>query len=110
MQAPNYQKFIFNHANDMVLSKGKRILAQKGVSKKQIDTISQYAQLWVKSEQYKLSYKVNIYNFLDEDKINLRCQCPYDMGDICKHEVAALLYLQEELTKENTVKNLQLLG
>ena len=33
------------------------------------------------------------------------CDCPYDMGDICKHIVAVLLAIREE--KENTYLNIE---
>ena len=31
--------------------------------------------------------------------LSVRCSCPYNLGDICRHEAAALLRLQEMVDK-----------
>ncbi len=33
--------------------------------------------------------------------MSVRCQCPYNLGDICRHEAAALFQLQEMLDKNH---------
>src|SRR6185436_15505076 len=36
-----------------------------------------------------------IQKFKDPQSTSLRCGCPYNLGDICRHEAAALFQLQE---------------
>ena len=31
--------------------------------------------------------------------LSVRCSCPYNLGDICRHEAAALIQLQELLDR-----------
>lgn len=54
--------------------------------------------------EYSLEIEGNMENYrvsiaLDEEKniIKSDCTCPYDFGDICKHEVASYYYLKEEI-------------
>src|SRR4029453_5647015 len=44
-------------------------------------------------------YKVYIQKIKDAKSLSVRCTCPYNLGDICRHEAAALLQLQELLDK-----------
>src|SRR5690606_12868743 len=53
----------------------------------------------VKDDTYSSFYKVYIQKYSDPKQISLRCTCPYNLGDICKHEVASLFQLQELLDK-----------
>lgn len=43
-----------------------------------------------------------VYIELDGDDVTgFNCDCPYDQGPVCKHVVAVLYYLQEELEEED---------
>src|SRR6476469_1946131 len=53
----------------------------------------------VKDDNYSTFYKVHVQQYKDAKNMSLRCACPYNLGDICRHEVAALLRLQELLDK-----------
>src|SRR5690606_9258648 len=44
-------------------------------------------------------YKVYVSNYKDPKALSLRCACPYNLGDICRHEAAALIRLQEMLDR-----------
>ncbi len=44
-------------------------------------------------------YDVEIYN-LHSGEIDTYCTCPYDWGDVCKHAVAALVYIKKELVSQ----------
>ncbi len=60
----------------------------------------------VKDDSYSTFYKVYIQKYTDSKTISVRCTCPYNLGDICRHEAAALLRLQEMMDKNmlgNTV-------
>ena len=45
-------------------------------------------------------YTVDIYLHGSNEIINTYCNCPYDLGEFCKHEAAALLSLREMLNLE----------
>src|SRR5580692_1569931 len=49
----------------------------------------------VKDDIYNTYYKVYIQKYNDPKAMTLRCSCPYNLGDICRHEAASLLLLQE---------------
>src|ERR1700712_4880969 len=53
----------------------------------------------VKDDNYSTFYKVYIQNYKDPKTLSLRCACPYNLGDICRHESAALIRLQEMIDK-----------
>ncbi len=53
----------------------------------------------VKDDSYSTFYKVYIQKYADAKSISVRCGCPYNLGDICRHEAAALLRLQEMIDK-----------
>ena len=57
------------------------------------------AVLRVKDDSYSTYYKVNIQRFKDPKDLSLRCSCPYNIGDICRHETAALFQLQEMIDR-----------
>ncbi|MEO1451843.1 MAG: hypothetical protein AAFV07_20095 [Bacteroidota bacterium] len=40
-------------------------------------------------------YSVTIRLDSDENVLESYCNCPYDWGPVCKHEVAVMLYLRE---------------
>lgn len=53
----------------------------------------------MKDDIYSTFYKVYIQKIKDPKSISLRCGCPYNLGDICRHEAAALFHLQELIDK-----------
>ncbi len=53
----------------------------------------------VKDDTYSTYYRVNIQHYNDPKQLSVRCSCPYNLGDICRHEAAALLQLQELIDK-----------
>lgn len=53
----------------------------------------------VKDDTYSTYYRVSIQHYNDPKQLSVRCSCPYNLGDICRHEAAALLQLQELIDK-----------
>jgi non-specific serine/threonine protein kinase len=53
----------------------------------------------VKDDSYSTFYKVYIQKYADAKLISLRCSCPYNLGEICRHEAAALFRLQDMADK-----------
>ncbi|MEZ5047379.1 MAG: DEAD/DEAH box helicase [Chitinophagaceae bacterium] len=87
-------KHIYNFATDEVIRRGKKIFLTDGVKLVKKDELSGQLHFRVKNDQYYNQYNVSISKYLDEH-INARCQCPYNMGEICRHEAAALFYLND---------------
>ncbi len=53
----------------------------------------------MKSDTHANFYKVTISKYNEPATMSVRCQCPYNLGDICRHEAAALFQLQEMLDR-----------
>ncbi len=53
----------------------------------------------VKDDSYATFYKVYIQKYTDPKSMTVRCSCPYNLGDICRHEGAALIRLQDMVDK-----------
>lgn len=53
----------------------------------------------VRDDSYTTFYKVHIQKYNDPKMLMLRCSCPYNLGDICRHEAAALFQLQDLIDK-----------
>ena len=69
-----------------------------GCTLNSIDFQREKAVYKVESEYYyNQDYEVIIKDFNNKKKINSQCNCPYDWGGMCKHEVAALLALEQRL-------------
>jgi non-specific serine/threonine protein kinase len=92
---PHLIKYVYTHGTDEVIRRGKKIHSNGLVEMVEYDDLFGSAVLRVKDDTYATYYKVYIQKFKEADALNLRCACPYNLGDICRHEVAALLQLQE---------------
>src|SRR6185503_16037690 len=53
----------------------------------------------VRDDSYTTFYKVYIQKYNDPKTLLLRCACPYNLSDICRHEAAALFQLQDMVDK-----------
>ncbi len=79
------------------LSKGRKLVKAKKGELLFWDANSQKAEYKVQSEDFsRRFYKVEITDFLSSS-ISTTCNCPYDWDGICKHRVAGLIALSEEL-------------
>lgn len=99
MPLPQLIKYIYNNGTDEVIRRGKRIFAVGGVDLMQADPLLKTATFRVKSDTHANYYKVTISKYNEIGSLSVRCQCPYNLGDICRHEAAALFQLQEMLDK-----------
>ena len=99
MALPHLIKYIYTHGSDEVIRRGKKIHAIGFVELADHDDLFGSATFRVKDDSYSTFYKVYIQNYKDPKSVSLRCACPYNLGDICRHEAAALLRLQEMLDK-----------
>lgn len=92
-------KFIYNSGTDEVIRRGKKIHAIGFVEFLEHDELLHAVTFRVRDDNYNTYYKVNIQKYQDPKTLAVRCTCPYNLGDICRHEAAALLQLQELLDR-----------
>lgn len=95
MALPHLLKHVYTHGTDEVIRRGKKIHSLGFVELVEYDDLFGSAVFRVKDDSYSTFYKVNIQRFKDAKDLSLRCSCPYNIGDICRHETAALFQLQE---------------
>ncbi|HRG23310.1 MAG TPA: SNF2-related protein [Chitinophagaceae bacterium] len=95
MALPHLIKYIYTHGTDEVIRRGKKIHAIGFVELVEYDDLFGSAVFRVKDDSYSTYYKVYIQKFKDPKGTSMRCACPYNLGDICRHEAAALFQLQE---------------
>src|SRR5215213_1807250 len=99
MALPHLIKYVYTHGSDEVIRRGKKIHAIGFVDLAENDYLFGSAVFRVRDDTYSTYYKVYIQNYKDSKSLSLRCACPYNLGDICRHEVAALIRLQEMLDR-----------
>ncbi len=99
MALPHLLKYIYTNGTDEVIRRGKKIHTTGHVELIEYDDLFGSAVFRIKDDSYATYYKVHIQQYKDAKSLSLRCSCPYNLGDICRHEVAALLSLQEMLDK-----------
>lgn len=99
MALPHLIKYVYTNGTDEVIRRGKKIHAIGYVELVDYDELTDSVVFRVKDDSYSTYYKVNIQKFKDPRTLSVRCACPYNLGDICRHEAAALIQLQEMLDK-----------
>lgn len=99
MALPYLLKYVYTHGSDEVIRRGKKIHAVGYVELVENDPLFGSAVFRVKDDNYSTFYKVNVSNYKDPRSLSLRCACPYNLGDICRHEAAVLIRLQEMIDK-----------
>ncbi len=96
-------KHIYNSATDEVIRRGKKIHASGSVETMDHNALLSSISFRVKDDMYNTWYKVYIQNYADARAMTLRCTCPYNLSDVCRHKAAALLQLQD-LADRNALK------
>lgn len=99
MALPHLIKYVYTHGTDEVIRRGKKIHAIGFAELVEFDDLFGAAVFRVKDDSYSTYYKVYIQKFKDPKSTSLRCACPYNLGDICRHEAAALFQLQEMIDR-----------
>ncbi len=92
-------KYIYNTGTDEIIRRGKKIHANGFAEMTEHDQLISAATFRVRDDIYNTYYKVYIQKYSDSKSMTLRCTCPYNLGDICRHEAAALFQLQEMIDK-----------
>jgi len=99
MALPHLIKYVYNNGSDEVIRRGKRIQAMGFVELVEHDQLMGGIVFRVKDDSYATFYKVYIQKYTDAKSMTVRCSCPYNLGDICRHEAAALIRLQDMVDK-----------
>lgn len=95
MSLPSLLKFVYNHGSGQVITRGKKIFFTRGVSLLDVDYHLEQVRFRVRNDVYNNFYTVTVQKFLHPNEVSVRCQCPYNLGEICRHEVAALFHLND---------------
>ncbi|MGI8581774.1 MAG: SNF2-related protein [Chitinophagaceae bacterium] len=99
MALPHLIKYVYNTGTDEVIRRGKKIHAFGYVELVEHDDLMNSVTFRVRDDSYTTFYKVHIQKYQDPKTLMLRCSCPYNLGDICRHETAALFQLQDLIDK-----------
>ncbi len=105
MSLPPLLKHIYNHGTEEVIRRGKKIFYTSGVQLLDVDHLMEQVRFRVRNDLYQNYYTVTVSKYLQPKQLSVRCQCPYNLGEICRHEVAALFQLNDILLSgffENT--------
>ncbi|MBS1496634.1 MAG: SNF2 helicase associated domain-containing protein [Bacteroidetes bacterium] len=105
MALPHLIKHIYNNGTDEVIRRGKKIFSLGFVEMVDHDDLIGNIVFRVRDDSYSTFYKVYIHRYPDEKLMNLRCSCPYNLGEICRHEAAALFRLQDMVDKNQLLSN-----
>lgn len=97
MSLPDLLKHIYHNATDEVIRRGKKIFHTGGVQILESDHLTETVTFRVRNDIYYNHYKVVVENYGNGSKLSTRCQCPYNMGIVCRHEAAALFQLNDLL-------------
>jgi len=99
MALPHLIKYVYTNGTDEVIRRGKKIHAIGYVELIEYDELFETVTFRIKDDSYSTYYKVFVQKFRDAKTLSVRCSCPYNLGDICRHEAAALIQLQELLDR-----------
>ena len=81
-----------DYVNSTILGRGQTYYSNGYVSEPELISKGVYEFIIVGTYEYTIHIHVNKGTVTSYD-----CNCPYDMGSMCKHVAAALYYLKEEI-------------
>jgi non-specific serine/threonine protein kinase len=96
---PYFIKYIYNSGTDEVIRRGKKIYSQRFVELVDHDELMHSVSFRVRDDSYATFYKVQIEKYDDPKTFSMRCSCPYNISDMCRHEAAALMQMQDLVDK-----------
>ncbi|GAA4468018.1 hypothetical protein GCM10023093_24840 [Nemorincola caseinilytica] len=97
MSLPPILRYVYNHGTEEVIRRGKKIFYTSGVQMLDVDHLLEQVRFRVRNDLYQNYYTVTVNKYLQPKDLAVRCQCPYNLGEICRHEVAALFQLNDIL-------------
>ena len=100
MALPYLIKRIYSSSSEEVVRRGKKIHnTNNAIELIEYDELMGNISFRVKDDNYNSYYKVYITQFRNEKTLSLRCTCPYNLTEICRHKAASLFNLQELIDK-----------
>lgn len=99
MALPHLVKYIYNNGTEEVIRRGKKIHLIGNIELIEYDDLMGNISFRVKDDSYSIFYKVHITQFREAATLALRCTCPYNLSEVCRHKAGALFALQEMLDK-----------
>ncbi len=97
----NLSNYLLMNTAPSVMPRGTRLHKARLCKLEKLDLAGAgLAVLKVKSDSESRVYRVEISNF-NYGPVESECNCPYDWGGICKHQVAAVMTLNEKLKEES---------
>ncbi|MDQ2718176.1 MAG: SNF2 family helicase [Bacteroidota bacterium] len=99
MALPYFIKYVYNSGTDEVIRRGKKIYSSRFVELVEHDELLHSVIFRVRDDSYTTFYKVTVQKYNDQKSLSVRCTCPYNLSDICRHEAAALMQLQDLIDK-----------
>ena len=103
MALPYFIKYVYNSGTDEVIRRGKKIYSSRFVELVEHDELMHSVHFRVRDDSYITFYKVTVQKYDDPKSLSVRCSCPYNLSDLCRHEAAALMQLQD-LVDKNLLK------
>lgn len=97
MHLPNFEEYF----DDVILQRGQNYFDHGHVAKIEEVEKNHYVVEIVGSEYYT----VEIFMNEADEIVDTFCDCPYDWGDFCKHQAAALFALRKERNMEASKTN-----
>ena len=105
MALPHLIKYVYNSGTDEVIRRGKKIHSFGYAELVEHDDLMHSVTFRVKDDSYTTFYKVHVQKYDDPKALLIRCTCPYNLGDICRHEAAALFQLQDLIDRNLLTTN-----
>jgi hypothetical protein len=102
---PHLIKYVYNSGTDEVIRRGKKIHSFGYAELVEHDDLMHSVTFRVKDDSYSTFYKVHVQKYDDPKALLIRCTCPYNLGDICRHEAAALFQLQDLIDRNLLTTN-----
>jgi superfamily II DNA or RNA helicase len=102
---PHLIKYVYNSGTDEVIRRGKKIHTLGYVELVEHDDLINSVTFRVRDDSYSTFYKVYVQKYDDPKTLLIRCSCPYNLGDICRHEAASLFQLQDLVDKNLLTAN-----
>ena len=95
MALPFFIRHIYNNASEEVIRRGRKIHTMGNIDILDHNPVLESITLRMKDDLYQNWYKVKVERYNHPHSINMRCSCPYNLTQVCRHKAAALLHLQE---------------
>ena len=99
MALPYFIKYVYNSGTDEVIRRGKKIYSSRYVELVEHDELMRSVFFRVRDDSYSTFYKVTVQKYDDPKTLSVRCSCPYNLTELCRHEAAALMQLQDLVDK-----------